>query len=183
MYPPTLNPPYKYLKTITLNPFLIFDLPLKSQSLSFLIFFQVMDSGPSNPSQSNHGTTPTSTPASGSMVQHRLHSSQAPPDAAAAASGNSSSVQSKRKNHSIAWDHFTLMKNPDGTPLAKPRAKCNHCPQTYGCDTRSNGTSNMKNHLLFNCPKCPLRVPKKQKQLVISFLSLSAFSNTVYTVD
>ncbi|KAL6214777.1 hypothetical protein ACLB2K_014209 [Fragaria x ananassa] len=124
-----------------------------------------MDSGPSNPSQSNHGTTPISTPASGSMVQHRLHSSQAPPDAAAAASGNSSSVQSKRKNHSIAWDHFTLMKNPDGTPLAKPRAKCNHCPQTYGCDIRSNGTSNMKNHLLFNCPNCPLRVPKKQKQL------------------
>ncbi|XP_050378149.1 uncharacterized protein LOC126795342 [Argentina anserina] len=59
------------------------------------------------------------------------------------------------------------MKNPDGSRLAKQRAKCFHCPHTYLCDTKSNGTSNMRNHLFYHCKKCPLYIPsKKQKNLV-----------------
>ncbi|XP_072054326.1 zinc finger BED domain-containing protein RICESLEEPER 2-like [Arachis hypogaea] len=51
---------------------------------------------------------------------------------------------------SWTWDHFT--KDETSNPQY-PRAKCNWCGASYGCDTHKNGTSNMKNHLLSQCKK------------------------------
>ncbi|XP_024156351.1 zinc finger BED domain-containing protein RICESLEEPER 2-like [Rosa chinensis] len=76
----------------------------------------------------------------------------------------------KRKNKSIAWDHFTKLTNPDGSKMDKPRAKCNYCPQTYYVHSKSNGTLSMRNHMLYTCRKCPLYIPaKKQKHLVFDY--------------
>lgn len=72
----------------------------------------------------------------------------------------------KRKNQSEVWDHFVKLKNPDGTKVAKPRAKCKYCPQTYACDPKTNGTTSMRTHMLYQCKKCPVYIPsKRQKHL------------------
>ncbi|XP_061995799.1 zinc finger BED domain-containing protein RICESLEEPER 2-like isoform X2 [Rosa rugosa] len=85
---------------------------------------------------------------------------------------------SKRKNKSVAWEHFTKMKNPNGTPMAKPRAKCNYCPQTHACHSKSNGTSSMKTHMLYQCKKCLLYIPAK-KQRCLTFDSIENGGNVV----
>ena len=72
----------------------------------------------------------------------------------------------KRKNQSEVWDHFVKLKNPNGTKVAKPRAKCKYCPQTYACDPKTNGTTSMRTHMLYQRKKCPVYIPsKRQKHL------------------
>lgn len=90
-----------------------------------------------------------------------------------AAPASDAAAARERKNSSVAWDHFTEIKNPDGSRLAKPRAKCNHCPQTYQCDTKSSGTSNMRNHLLYQCKKCPLFIPNKRHKHLVNYFEIS----------
>ncbi|KAK9935412.1 hypothetical protein M0R45_022515 [Rubus argutus] len=119
-----------------------------------------------NPTDSSIGTTPTP----GSTVQDSgvLVTEQTPtPVPPAPPSVDAEDLaDAKRRNQSLAWDHFTKMKNPDGSQLAKPRAKCNYCPQTYACHSKANGTTAMRTHMLYQCKKSPLYVPaKKQRYL------------------
>jgi hypothetical protein len=74
----------------------------------------------------------------------------------------------KRKNKSEAWEHFTKLKNADGSVMQKPRAKCKYCPQTYACHSKANGTSAMRTHMLYQCRKSPAYIPAK-KQRYIAF--------------
>ncbi|KAL6129244.1 hypothetical protein ACLB2K_072597 [Fragaria x ananassa] len=64
----------------------------------------------------------------------------------------------------MVWDHFVKMKNVDGS-LRKPgRAKCKYYPQTYTSDSRSNGTSTMKDHVTLQCRKSPVYVRSKRQR-------------------
>ncbi|KAK9940287.1 hypothetical protein M0R45_016955 [Rubus argutus] len=114
--------------------------------------------------------TPTSTPnlVTDSQVPTIENVASVPPPTSASLPPSDSV---KRKNQSIAWEHFTRLTNPDGSKLARPRAKCKHCPQTYAVDSKSNGTTNMRTHLLYQCRKSPLFIPAK-KQRYLAFDSI-----------
>ncbi|XP_040369412.1 uncharacterized protein LOC112187027 [Rosa chinensis] len=73
---------------------------------------------------------------------------------------------SKRKNSSIVWQHFEKMKNPDGSWVKPARSKCKYCPQTYASCSRSNGTSAMRTHVMFQCRKSPIYVPNKKQKFL-----------------
>ncbi|XP_061998889.1 uncharacterized protein LOC133716185 [Rosa rugosa] len=134
-------------------------------------------------------TTPTSTSSAlvssdkppFAQVQSTQVSAQVQPTDAASSQLPLADTESKKKNKSIAWDHFTNLLNPDGLKMEKPRAKCNYCPQTYFVHSKSNGTTSMKNHMLYQCKKCPLYIPaKKQRHLAFDSVengeTMKAFS-------
>ncbi|KAK9951253.1 hypothetical protein M0R45_006709 [Rubus argutus] len=132
-----------------------------------------------NFTHSSTGTTPSQTPTStpipvsSSQVPTIQNGASVPPiDSASIPPIDSASIPPlesvKRKNKSIAWEHFTKMTNPDGSKMAKARAKCSHCTQTYAVDSKSNGTTNMRTHLLYQCRKSPLFIPSK-KQRYLAF--------------
>lgn len=139
--------------------------------------------------QSSIGTTPSETPIStpnlvtGSQVPAIENAASVPPPTSASVPPPASasvppSDSVKRKNQSIAWEHFTRLTNPDGSKLARARAKCKHCPQTYAVDSKSNGTTNMRTHLLYQCRKSPLFIPAK-KQRYLAFDSAENGGNVV----
>ncbi|KAK9910678.1 hypothetical protein M0R45_034630 [Rubus argutus] len=124
-----------------------------------------------NPADSSIGTTPTpgsTVQDAGVLVSQPTQATPtpvppAPPSVPAEALPE---LDAKRKNQSLAWEHFTRMKNPDGSQMARPRAKCNYCPQTYACHSKANGTTAMRTHMLYQCRKSPLYIPaKKQRYL------------------
>ncbi|KAK9951252.1 hypothetical protein M0R45_006709 [Rubus argutus] len=142
-----------------------------------------------NFTHSSTGTTPSQTPTStpipvsSSQVPTIQNGASVPPiDSASIPPIDSASIPPlesvKRKNKSIAWEHFTKMTNPDGSKMAKARAKCSHCTQTYAVDSKSNGTTNMRTHLLYQCRKSPLFIPSK-KQRYLAFDSAENGGNVI----
>ncbi|PRQ43338.1 hypothetical protein RchiOBHm_Chr3g0467411 [Rosa chinensis] len=79
------------------------------------------------PTRSSTETTPTAT----SEAAAPLLLPPPPPSAAAAPISEAKYV--KRNNQFVAWDHFEKMRNSDGTPLEKPKAKCKYCPTMHVC--------------------------------------------------
>ena len=73
-------------------------------------------------------------------------------------SDQSVSGSQRGRVRSFVWDHFT--KIPKGDP-SKPRAACNYCGASYACDTKTNGTKNMKYHIEHQCKKCPFKKTDK----------------------
>ena len=67
------------------------------------------------------------------------------------------------KKRSIVWGHFTIIEGGK-----KPRAACNYCGTTYTCNTKLNGTTNMRTHIQWQCLKYPYREDKK-KQSTLAF--------------
>ena len=61
------------------------------------------------------------------------------------------------KKRSTVWGHFTVIEGGK-----KPRAACNYCSTTYACDTKLNGTTNMRTHIQSQCLKYPYREEKKK---------------------
>uniref|UniRef100_A0A453CZW3 BED-type domain-containing protein n=1 Tax=Aegilops tauschii subsp. strangulata TaxID=200361 RepID=A0A453CZW3_AEGTS len=48
------------------------------------------------------------------------------------------------KLRSLVWEHFTITQKDDGKPV---KAKCTYCTEEFRCETKTNGTSSMRNHL------------------------------------
>ncbi|KAK2663701.1 hypothetical protein Ddye_002275 [Dipteronia dyeriana] len=56
--------------------------------------------------------------------------------------GNVKPLGGKGRQTSDSWNHFTKCLK-DG----RMRAQCKYCPKNYACDSNTNGTTNMNNHL------------------------------------
>ena len=61
------------------------------------------------------------------------------------------------KKRSIVSGHFIVIEAGE-----KPRAACNYCGAIYACDTKLNGTTNMRTHIQSQCLKYPYREDKKK---------------------
>ena len=67
------------------------------------------------------------------------------------------------KKRSIVWGYFTVIEGGE-----KPRVACNYCGTTYACDTKCNGTTNMRTHIQSQCLKYPYREDKRKKKKPIN---------------
>ncbi|XP_047331736.1 uncharacterized protein LOC124935342 [Impatiens glandulifera] len=72
-------------------------------------------------------------------------------------------IPKSNRKASQVWDHFT--KLVDSNP---PRSLCNYCGKDYACASKTNGTSNMWNHLRTQCKNSPIR-NSLTKQTVLCF--------------
>ena len=60
------------------------------------------------------------------------------------------------------WLHFEKIKDEAGGPAAK----CKHCGKTFYGDSKKNGTSSLRNHVL-NCTKMPQSKDTRQSLLTL----------------